>query len=263
MLAFFSFCILCKSYYSHVAKRLLPGTLINICIYRINRMGKDWSNYTYTAGEQLESKILKYNTIVLKKGILYLILPKQSYLSIYIFSFLCAAALISQLMKIPLAVLLATSFFLMLPLICILTILVRSSFLGSMLNHPQVRHLLSWLVDSVLFSCRQPILLSKMSPFLRSTWVWLGMRKKTGTWTKRRSVYCVCTRSKKVERLEIWDANICSTGGAWIDGLCNNLPVLFVGIACHEAWEYKHFVFWGNKLRILVMNLIRFVSWNN
>lgn len=114
--------------------------------------------YIHRAGEQLESKILKYNTIVLKKGILYLILPKQSYLSIYIFSFLCAAALISQLMKIPLAVLLATSFFLMLPLMCILTILVRSSFLGSMLNHPQVRHLLSWLVDSVLFSCRQPIL---------------------------------------------------------------------------------------------------------
>lgn len=61
-------------------------------------------------------------------------------------------------MKVPLIILLATSFFLLLPLMCILTILVRFSLLGSMLNQPQVSHLLSLLIDSVLFSCRRPVL---------------------------------------------------------------------------------------------------------
>jgi Ring finger domain len=64
-------------------------------------------------------------------------------------------------MKIPFVLLLATSFFLLLPLMCFLSILVRFSLYGSVLNQSQVRHVLTSLIDSVLFSCRQPVLFEK------------------------------------------------------------------------------------------------------
>ncbi|KAF3322607.1 E3 ubiquitin-protein ligase RHA2A [Carex littledalei] len=106
-------------------------------------------------------------------------------------------------MKIPLAVLLAASFFLMLPLMCILTILVRSSFLGSMLNQPQVRHLLSWLVDSVLFSYRQPV---HFEQNVSISEINLGViRYERENWNSDETVECVLCMYEIEEGEEIRD----------------------------------------------------------